>query len=109
MRVIDTRRLPPDHRADQPFFSQTTIPPAMKMLTIPQFSAFARRSGCRSAAHWEERAQPAVAQVQAAPGQNADIDPEEDLAKERFLQAQFAGDRPAEKAGNNDRAEYGRA
>src|SRR4030088_1411759 len=57
----------------------------------------------------EKDAQPPVAQVEAAPGQDPDIDAEQDLAEEGLLQPDLAGDGSAEQAGREDRAEHRRA
>ena len=56
-----------------------------------------------------ERAQPFVAQVKPAPKQHREIDRKQDVAEERTSHAHMRGNGAAEIAGQQNRAENGRA
>jgi hypothetical protein len=56
-----------------------------------------------------EGAQPFVAQVESAPNQHGEIDREQNVAEERTSHAHMRGDSAAKIAGQQNRAENGRA
>src|SRR5882672_549628 len=61
----------------------------------------------RSASQRDEGTQPAVAQIEPAPEQHAEIDTEQDVREQWATDTQMAGDRAAQIAGHQDRPQNG--
>src|SRR5258708_7462447 len=68
---------------------------------------FQNRLACGGFYDWDERAQPRLAQVESSPRQNANIDREQRLAKQRMANTQLNRDRAAQITGQQDRAQNG--
>ena len=62
-----------------------------------------------STAKRHQRAHPRIAEPQAAPDEEAEIDAEQLMAEQRIADAHIGCDRPAEQGGLQDRAQYGRS
>ena len=81
------------------------------------FSFFARRHPFAinratmgpSDSKWYQPAYPLIAQIKSAPGHEADIKAEEQLAEHQAAYPQMRGDRAAEQARHQDRTERGGA
>src|SRR4051812_47738372 len=93
------------HNAPSTRMSAGPLPDRSYAMTVPSFEIacfmvrpcsmrgqLALRGGCAG----KERAQPCIAQVEAAPDEHRDVDREEGVAEERILHPHMRGDGAAE-------------